>query len=293
MNKNIVGRFLGRFLFLILILTSCDEELGDNPLDPESENYQEPTTTILSGPSNNSLVLIDTVTFTYSGNEFVTEYSHRLMFESSDSFWEIDTTWSDWTTDTIATYNRLDEGEHVFYVKGRYPSNDVLDLEVDEDPTPEESAFRVNAVSPSSIRVFPQATNTVRSSEFSIDIYAEELENITEIEVQLEYDNQYIVLKDSISSGELLNSFSGGVPFYIDEELSVNTMKVSIGVTDSLGFNGTGSLFRTSFTTNNLTGTSEINLTTYFVRTTIINSVVVMDTISVVDTVHGYINITE
>ena len=116
--------------------------------------------------------------------------------------------------------------------------------------------------------------------------------NISAIEVQLEYDHQYITWNDSISLGELLNSFPGD-QIVIDQFLSPDSTKISIGVvgsSDGKGLDGTGSLFRASFATNNLVGTTGINLTAYFIR---IIEEDVLDTINVVDTVHGYINIAE
>ena len=68
----------------------------------------------------------------------------------------------------MKSYNYLDEGNYTFYVKGRYS-------EQDEDPTPAEHSFSVDAVRASSVRIFPQLTNATANTVFDIvsEVYSE------------------------------------------------------------------------------------------------------------------------
>ena len=54
MSKHIIG-FLGKFLFLIFILTSCEEELAINLLDPDNPDYEgEPSSLRISPQLTNT-----------------------------------------------------------------------------------------------------------------------------------------------------------------------------------------------------------------------------------------------
>ena len=132
-----------KFLFLLFIFNSCDEGLLDT-LNKETDF--NPDASILSGPINGSTINDNTATFVYSGsNEFVSEFSHRLTRNS------IENEWSDWAEDTIATYEYLDEGDYKFEVRGSYSQADAL-----QDTLPDSRLFTVDAVSSSSLRVYPQ-----------------------------------------------------------------------------------------------------------------------------------------
>ena len=91
-----------QLLLLVFIFSSCDEELLD--LAREADDY--PDAYIISGPISNSIITDNSVTFKYAGNnQLVSEFSHRIVNDNL-----IDSTWSNWSSDTIATYGYLDEG---------------------------------------------------------------------------------------------------------------------------------------------------------------------------------------
>ena len=151
------NKFMLKILFLSLLVFSCDEEeLAQNLFDPNQDDYVPPETTITSDPP--SLIITNSTSFSYSGNELVSEYSHRVNHEGVES------EWSDWTQDTTAFYDYLDEGLHSFEVKGRY-------TEDAEDLTAAIHEFEVNAVDPLSARIFPQFKKADFNTTFDIDVY--------------------------------------------------------------------------------------------------------------------------
>ena len=84
---------------------NCEEEAPENILDPNSDDYTEVETLITDGPDEGSIVTSSSATFSYTGGPLVIGYSHRMDFESEIS------DWSEWATDTVVTYDNLDEGK--------------------------------------------------------------------------------------------------------------------------------------------------------------------------------------
>ena len=73
-------------------------------------DYIRPTTNITSGPTNDSTVDTSMVRFTWE-IESGSEYSYILLNNSY---------WSDWSTDSTVTYNKLTEDIYTFKIKSRY-----------------------------------------------------------------------------------------------------------------------------------------------------------------------------
>jgi len=237
------GYFISICLFILL---SCDGELPDNALDPNSGDFIDPETTIISGPSEGSILIINTVTFEFSGNEQVNAYSHKLVFGSQDAE---AVAWSEWSSDSIAVFDKLDEGVHTFYVKGQYPTED-------EDLSPASVSFTIDAVAGPSVRVFPQVMNITQNTIFSIDVYAEDIDDVAGIQLEIEYSSNMMSINGDIEAGQLLDDFSG-TEIVIDD-ISSGGLTMTIGLVDET-LSGTGSLFRINFNANAI-GTSNITI---------------------------------
>ena len=256
-------------LSLILILSSCsDNELTINPFDPNLDDYEDPETVIDSGPDGTYVV--NSVTFTYSGNELVQEYSYRL-----ESGGDVIIDWSDWSSGTSVQIDSLDEGSYTFLVKGRY-SEGV------EDATPASRTFAIDAVQSSSIRIFPQLINSSINEVFELDVYAEDISNVALIQFELEYDNQSLSIYGDIEKGALLTNFQG-YDIFIDEE-SANTILISIGLggggSNELGLSGTGSLCRINFTAGENGSSSDLTITSSEFRDGSNNIINIVDVIN-------------
>ena len=241
--KNQYNIKIKNILIILLLIASCDEGLETSVFDQDADTYEEPETTIVSGPDEGSTITVNSATFSFSGNELVTEYSYSIVYESNEAIW------SDWISDSSVTVNNLDEGYYTFYVSGRY-------ITEDEDSTPAERSFYVDAVSGPSVRVFPQESNITANSVFNIDIYAEEVNQLAGIELELQYDSQKIEYRN-IEKGQFLSDYSG-TNIFIDEHTTGN-LTITIGIAEdngNAGLTGTGILFSISFNANQISSSS-------------------------------------
>ena len=104
------------FLFLILLCTSCEEL----EIDPESIFEKESIVQIPLVTHLNETVNGSSANFNWIGNEFALEFSYTLTYSLIESAHLVNQpyyNWSDWTTDTVANFSNLDEGNYTFYVK--------------------------------------------------------------------------------------------------------------------------------------------------------------------------------
>ena len=104
--KNIFYVFLGVFIF------SCDE-YDPNSGTPKSDIHD---VSILDG----STLFTNSLTLSWEGNEFASDFSYRLEPLDYAKIVGIDTAWSEWSIDTSVTLTYLDEGSYNFYVKSRF-----------------------------------------------------------------------------------------------------------------------------------------------------------------------------
>ena len=225
-------------LFILLILSlvfySCENEPAfDNPLDPENPVFDPPETMIVSGPEEGNIVNTSSVSFSFSGNDLVVEYSYNLN----------NTGWSEWSSETGITLSYLDEGMHNFQVKGRY-------LSLDEDLTSAEVNFEVDAIEGPSIRVFPLLSMTEIGQIKTVDIFIEEVEAVMLTEFTISYNPLFVALQN-IEMGELLSEFSGETVMINEsfEENGINFIRFDIGVAlgEVGGINGSGSIVKIEF----------------------------------------------
>jgi len=215
-------------MILLLLSFSCEELVYDNPLDPDNPDFIEPETTILSGPAEGETVNSSSVPFTWEGNEQATEYSYSMDGGP----------WSDWSTETSVTVDYLDEDSYLFQVKSRYPTED-------EDTTPAEVEFTVDAVHGPALRVFPLLIQTSVGQPIATEVFMEEVDNIMVSEFSVTY-NPLLVSVQSIRKGDLLDYFSGeSVLIYETTQangMATITFNVGVAVGDNPGLTGTGSV---------------------------------------------------
>ena len=219
-----INKYFYIILVFGLVFISCGEEPVENPYDPGSGDYDPPETTILSGP--------DGITQTFEGNDLVTEFSYRLDIGT------IQGTWSDWSAETTVSFINLDEGAHTFNVKGRYS-------DVDEDASPATATFTIDAVTGPSIRFFPRSPSASINSVFSVDVVAEEVEGVSGIEVELEFDDAYFTKYGDLIQGTII------ADEIVIQDISDGRIKVTIGITagsDGQNLTGTETLFSLFFT---------------------------------------------
>lgn len=226
--KNIIS------IIILFLFWSC--ELApefDNPLDPDNPEYETPETTILGGPSEGEIVDESTVTFSWEGNEQAVVYSTNLN----------NLGWSNWTSNTDITFDYLDEGGYTFQVKCKYSTGD-------EDESPAEINFTVDAIQGQSLRIYPLLIETTVNQTQTVSVFMEEVENVMTTEFDITYDPLLVTLQN-VTEGELITDFAGeSVMIYeIIENDGYNSIQMNLGVAlgDNPGLTGTGSVVDIEF----------------------------------------------
>lgn len=236
------GRFtlvaiVGAFIIAGLSCGSApDAPEYDNPIIPDDPNFELPQTTIISGPIDGAVIDTHAVTFTWKGNQANMIFAHQL----NEAGQLIEVGWSDWATDTTATFQYLDEGDYLFEVQGQYASGVIEDT----------AAFRnytIDDIHGPALRLYPRYQQVNVGSEFSLEVMLEEVANVFAVKVILVFDPAALqvsnveVYEDSRS---LLKANGGTViPFSsYDNAVGTITIEVATATGDPPGVSGTGAV---------------------------------------------------
>ena len=196
-------------------LISCTvEDLAyENDLDPQNPEFTEPQTTIKPVSSDN-----------FAKSSFVIEW--QGIISSMEFRYKLDEKeWSNWDIQTSATLNYLDEGSHLFLVRGRYLSGY-------EEATPDSLPFSTDAVTGPALRIAPLYKETVNGDAFTVDIMAEDLSNVAGAEIFILFDASVLAYQ-SIDKGEFFGRAQGQV-LEITKLKTSNLLQIDIGA-----YNGT------------------------------------------------------
>ena len=221
-----------RFSFLIVILPvifflGCEEITTFNPLDPENNpDFTPPETTITTENIAGTLLDSSSVTIAWEGNDNVIEFSYSL-----DSLY-----WSEWSVDTSVTLEYIDEGNHDFYVKGRYAS-------LTEDDSPASVSFEVDVMSGPGLRVQKWMSEATVLDTITIDIYAEEVTDLVLAEFQVSYDVAVLSLVNS-AKGDMLAEIETSA-FVL--EGTPGLLHVNFTTLEHTGLSGSGSVVNLKF----------------------------------------------
>ena len=235
-------RFSIPSLLTLLLFLSCEEALEYNPLDPDNNpDFTDPETFITVDDLEGTTLDTSTVTITFAGNDGVVEYAYKLS----------DGNWSAWSADTSATLSYIDDGDHVFSVKGRY-------IPGVEDETPATVNFSVDMVDGPGIRVYSLLTEMNVDSIKNVSIYAEEVEGLVVAKFQVKYNASMLSLDtDAVSKGEMFLGVTDIL--FFTEEIGSGLLDVNLSVLGHEGVSGTGELVRLPFIPK-ATGTSTIEI---------------------------------
>lgn len=213
-----------RILPLVLLAACAEEFVPDNPLDPENPEYIPPIVTITSGPVQGEVVNTSAITFTWEGNE--TAMLFRYKFD--------DKNWSGWLSIMIQTFDYLNEGDHQFRVKSKYPTGDTSSLV--------EVTFVVDAVNGPALMFYPIRHITTQGSVVTFKILAEEVVNLTATEITIDFDPSALQVT-SVTQGTMFKEISESL-FFEDVNNQQGTISISSAVWggDKPSVNGTGDL---------------------------------------------------
>jgi hypothetical protein len=239
--------FIVAGVFLIFMQWNCTRITGpglDNPVDSTGTNFIPPVTTLLEGPDEGETITNHTVIFRWTGNETAVEYFYLLDAKATSA----------WTTDTMITYDYLDEGEHNFSVWCRNSAG-VLE----ENITVHQ--FIVDAVKGPTLRFFPRKIEIATNSVFNVYVFAEEVENLAGVSIDIPFDISLFELQDyAILKGSTDFLAKNAEDLLTVEENTNSEFKVSIGrvSSDSPAVSGSGAILKL---TMKFKGTSESQLT--------------------------------
>lgn len=153
-----------------------------------------PLTAIDTGPAENGIVTSSTVTFAFHGNADVDTFQYRIDAAAGDP-WQS-------TRQTSLTFNYLDEGQHLFELRGVNRNNFYTER------TFQNRTFVVDAVKGQSAMFYPLRKTVGNGQSFLYDIKAEEVDQLYAAKLTIDF-NHAIVEVDSIQFGPFVRS-SGG-----------------------------------------------------------------------------------
>ena len=210
---------------------SCEDPSLDNPFGGDIT----PDVTIDNEGLDGMVIDTSSITISWTPNMYAFEFSYYLF--------PVDTIYSDWNTDTTAHYKFLDEDEYFFYIKSRHS-------EIEEQAHPDSLSFIVNAVPENSLRIYPLYTEVNNSEVFLIDIFAEEVNQLTGAEIKLTYNPQFVSL-DSMISGAFLLETEGLSVTINEHNPETGHLVITLATYDdnALGLTGSGSLSQILFNT--------------------------------------------
>ena len=235
---------MNRRLFIcigLLFLWSCEEAefIQDNPLDESNPDYVPPTVAFTSGPADGQTVDTPDITFSWEGNELITEYRTKQNDEA----------WNDWNDATTLVWQYLDEGAYQMALQGRYDSGDTSDVV--------SVGFIVDAIQGPALIFHPRAVTTAVGFSVTFQVMAEEVTDLMGAQFNINFDASKLEIL-AVAQGPMLQ-ISGESIFDVDYDNSTGSVSV---ITAALGgsqpaVDGTGVLLELELKVN-AAGTSTL-----------------------------------
>jgi hypothetical protein len=235
MNKRLF------ILIGLLCLWTCEEAefIQDNPLDESNPDYVPPTVAFTSGPTDGQTIDASGVTFSWEGNELISEYRTKRNDEA----------WNDWSDATTLVWEYLDEGAYQMALQGRYDSGDTSYVV--------SVGFIVDAIQGPALIFHPRVVTTTVGSSVTIQVMAEEVTDLMGAQFNINFDPSKLEIL-AIAQGPMLQ-ISGESIFNADYDNTAGSISV---VTAALGgsqpsVDGTGILVELEIKVNTA-GTSTL-----------------------------------
>jgi hypothetical protein len=230
------------FIFIgLLFIWTCEDVpiVQDNPLDNNNPDYVPPTVAFTSGPADGQTIDASGVTFSWEGNELISEYRTKRNDEA----------WNDWNDATTLVWEYLDEGTYQMALQGRYDSGDTSDVV--------SVGFIVDAVQGPALIFHPRAITTSVGSSVTFQVMAEEVTDLTAAQFNFNFDPSKLEIL-AVTQGSMLQ-ISGASIFNADYDNTAGSVSI---ITAALGgsqpsVNGTGVLVELEIQVN-IAGTSTL-----------------------------------
>tara|TARA_Y100000591_G_scaffold77737_1_gene64894 strand:+ start:7619 stop:9586 length:1968 start_codon:yes stop_codon:yes gene_type:complete len=141
----------------------------------------------------------------------------------------------------LFTFEYLDDSKNEESYVFRLNSNSIDGVEYGW----QEVAFKIDAVQPNGLYIYPRQQIITNNSEFDFDIMLEEVENVRSIYVELEYDKEVLSIDpDSVQLGTDFSDCEGSLLLMNDNPDQFGILKINISFLGELclGFEGSGNL---------------------------------------------------
>lgn len=273
---------MGMIAILVGILQlGCGDIFGDinNLFDPTSDGYAPPETEIVLGPGQNTMLDSANVVFAWRHADenywpdtaVVYDYPGQILY----SYKLDNASWSDWLSGAMVqeylppnhTYDdsigwhylqfyRLEDGEHRFEIRSKYPSD------IEETGWPQRD-FSIDAIDGTALIASPAYTLLDSGSTFILTVKMIDVVDLMGVNLVLDYqpDNfavvEYSLKTDStgflaLSGGQVLEFLE------IDPDQGRFTASIAVSGGSVTGINGSGILARIRFAHTGAAGQYEI-----------------------------------
>lgn len=171
---------------VVVLLGGCDladtpsAPVRNNPTDPSSPTFQSPKATVSKGITVGEVLANHSVTIEWTGNLSDDQMLYSFRMDSGN--------WSLFNAGRSASYELLDEGEHVFAIKARYPN-------LVEQPAATLVPFSVDAVKGPAVQFIPRRTAVIKNNFFDVEIGFEEVTEIAGAKLIVQYDKSKFSLE--------------------------------------------------------------------------------------------------
>ena len=199
-----------------------------------------------------------TIIVSWGGNELALEFNYRYKFITDA--WPEDSWLEVWSSENGISIPLLDEGNYKFEIKSR--------LEEGFESTLSSFEFEINAVTGPALRFYPLYKEVSASSQFTMDIYVEDVADLTGAEIAFTYDKDFVSFNSAVAGAKLITATNN---ILIDEESQAGSVVLTLATYEDngIGIAGSGSLVQLSFTA--LTSTSsyielEISTSSFYIK---------------------------
>lgn len=244
MKKSIIFILMALFISCSLVEDAPDATDYANVWDPSSQFYKPPKTLFIQKPA----LIINEHTTTFSWSSTRSGSPKGTAIDTSEyvniawSFKLNNQEFSAVSTSRETTFTFLTDTLNIFEIKTHYPNGEV------ENPSTIYE-FRVDEIDGSSLRFHPRKkTNVSVGIAFEMEIYAEEVKNLTGAKIVLQYDPDSLSI-ESVSApldSEFIMAENGGTILFMTPEISnslgIVTLNMAVAGGTPFSVDGTGKL---------------------------------------------------
>ena len=242
------------YIYLLAVIFLCCEQ----PLDFDSDGGGSVNVSLteFTTPSNTT-VNIDSIRIEWEDNQTALIFDYKLEYVDVPEDWTDPHSWIEWdtTSATSVNFSNLDEGDYIFYIKGRF--------DLDNIGAEATLPFTVNAITDTALRIYPLNQTAQYGDEIDVYLYFEDVVQtsaVTGLHVDINIPSELEFITDSYDQGDLIKQFSGTTifptPTYSDGSISIN----GVADKDGSGLYGTGSIAKFRLRVMATDGTSNITI---------------------------------